>query len=1125
MKYTRRLFSKCTKNLFGLGVAILCATLPQITNAQLSVTGNRTAAQLAAKLVGPGVVVLNPTLNCPAAANGTFTGTSSLGFQGGIVLTSGSATNASSTASVFSSLSNNVAGDAQLTALAGQATLDACVLEFDFRPSGDSVKFDYVFGSEEYTSFTCSSFNDVFGFFISGNQYGTSGVNLATVPGTSVPVSINSINCGPTGGGNIANCNAMGAGSPFCAYYLNNSAGTTVVYNGITTTLTAKAAVTACDTYHLKIAIADAVDRSYDSGVFLAESSLSSVTVPSAAICLGSSTTLAASGGTTYSWSPSTGLNCTTCASVVASPTVTTTYTVTVGVSSSPCVNSVTAISTVTVNSVMPTINAGSGVAICPGSSSTLSATGANTYSWSPATGLNTTVGSTVIASPSTTTTYTVTGITLGCRGTATKTVTVNAAPPPTAFSVTGGGIFCSGGSAVAIGLNGSQTGVNYQLRRSTTNVGASIAGTGSSISFIPQTIAGTYSVLATNASGCQSAGMAGTAVISTAVAPSYSVAATPTGVTCNGGSDGAVVTHVSGTAPRTYVWSNGATTQNLSNVPAGIYTYTVSNSCGFVTGSATVSEPSAISFAATATQPSCSYTTGSVSLTATGGTGTITYSGDATTGVTTGTYNYVATDSKGCTATASATITNPSEISFIATATQPTCSYNTGGIVLSATGGTGAFTYGGDATTGLTTGNYNYVATDENGCTANASASISNPSAISFTATATQPTCSYSTGSVVFSAAGGTGAINYSGDATTGLTTGNYNYVATDANGCTANTSATITNPAAITYTSVTATNISCNNSNGGTHNDGTATVNGATGGTGTLQYVWNNGSATNPATGLTSGTYYATITDANGCTTTTGSATVGQPAVISGSIAVTHADNTYTGGNTYSMYLGYGAQTGTFTETATGGSGYSYSWAPATYLSSTSVADPTFTPTAAGYYTYTVTVMDGSGCSTTNTVSMCVVDARDPSNSNKVILCHVPSGNPGNPQHLSISRNAVPAHLTGHDGDRLGACNSGCGIGARMAQSSVANAGAEKTQVFPNPNTGTFSVVIPADQTEAMIIVTDVTGRTIISKVIADNTGDEISLDLGNVAPGMYLVKVNAGDYSAIVKVEVIK
>ncbi len=280
---------------FFRGIAICILVLAGInTQAQVTVTGGYTAAQMAAKLAGPGVSVFGATLTCPADAYGQFVTTAStLGLDSGIVLTCGTAVTTASvvgvnitntdTAGAFtnfantdnSSSSTGGAGDADLTTLAGLPTYDACVLEFNFKPAGDTVKFKYVFGSEEYTLYTCTTFNDVFGFLISGGAYGTP-TNIARVPGTTIPVCINSVNCGATGSGVISNCTALGSGSPFCAYYVANGTGTTITYDGLTTPLYAIARVSPCDTYHLKLGIADASDHALDSGVFLEAGSLTS---------------------------------------------------------------------------------------------------------------------------------------------------------------------------------------------------------------------------------------------------------------------------------------------------------------------------------------------------------------------------------------------------------------------------------------------------------------------------------------------------------------------------------------------------------------------------------------------------------------------------------------------------------------------------------------------------------------------------------------------------------------------------------------------------------------------------------------------------------------------------------
>ncbi|XZF16094.1 choice-of-anchor L domain-containing protein [Chitinophagaceae bacterium MMS25-I14] len=272
------MFSKLNK-VFLPG--IMCCMLQVTGYAQLSVTPGQTAQALAQKLAGPGITVQNATLTCPSNANGTFkTVTSNLGLDSGIVLTTGRAATTGSSFGVngsessLASTNNGAAGDPQLNTLANSTTHDACILEFDLIPKGDTISFDYVFGSEEYNNSTCGNYNDAFAFFISGAGI-TGQQNIALVPGTTIPVAVNSINNGiPGSQGNIANCTSMGAGSPFTAYYTNNSGGTSLTYKGITHVLRAVHNVTACSTYHLKLTVADAGNGLYDSGVFIKAGSL-----------------------------------------------------------------------------------------------------------------------------------------------------------------------------------------------------------------------------------------------------------------------------------------------------------------------------------------------------------------------------------------------------------------------------------------------------------------------------------------------------------------------------------------------------------------------------------------------------------------------------------------------------------------------------------------------------------------------------------------------------------------------------------------------------------------------------------------------------------------------------------
>jgi gliding motility-associated-like protein len=280
-----------------LAIAVLLSAFTPL-QAQVVLSPGHTAATLASALTGTGVIVLSPVLTCDNTANATFTtgAIDPVGVSAGIVFYTGDVTTivAPATGVDESSFLTPSLSDADLATLGGGVTNDACVLEFDFKAAGDTVKFNYVFASEEYPEFACSGFNDVFGFLISGGvtapatTYATP-TNIARVPGTNIPVCINSVNSAPVGTAfAIATCNALGPGSPFNMYYVDNSTSTLLVFDGKTTVLTAIAAVSPCDTYHLKLGIADIGDNAFNSGVFIQGGSLAS-TIPTSITATGTS--------------------------------------------------------------------------------------------------------------------------------------------------------------------------------------------------------------------------------------------------------------------------------------------------------------------------------------------------------------------------------------------------------------------------------------------------------------------------------------------------------------------------------------------------------------------------------------------------------------------------------------------------------------------------------------------------------------------------------------------------------------------------------------------------------------------------------------------------------------------
>jgi len=232
------------------------------------------------QLLGTGVTISNITLNCNTSLlqAGWFTAAgTNLGLTQGMLLTSGDINGgpgpnslANYTGSVQSGL-----GDADLNnQVVGFTTNDACIIEFDIVPYCDTLSIKYVFGSDEYEEFVNSIYNDVFAFFISGpNPMGGNYVtqNIALIPNTTTPVSINNVNCNLNSTYyrcNSANSTAYG-GICTTANCPSSNATTSLQYDGLTKVLKAKAAVIPCQTYHIKIAVADGGGHLLDSGVFL----------------------------------------------------------------------------------------------------------------------------------------------------------------------------------------------------------------------------------------------------------------------------------------------------------------------------------------------------------------------------------------------------------------------------------------------------------------------------------------------------------------------------------------------------------------------------------------------------------------------------------------------------------------------------------------------------------------------------------------------------------------------------------------------------------------------------------------------------------------------------------------
>lgn len=436
----------CTNSGLSTTSTGILVAMSNSSGCALTVTPGGTATEIAQALLGPDVVVSNATLNCASNAYGIFSGgLGNFGISEGILLTSGSAVDLIGPNNSWSqSTDNMLPGDADLDLLTTSPTFDACYITFDLFPTCDSIVFNYVFGSEEYPEYVNSPYNDVFGFFISGP--GITGIqNIALVPGANISIAINNVNDGYT-----ADCPVTLPGPcTNCQFYVNNCEGTTVQYDGYTTVLAAKSVVTSGQVYHLKIAIADAGDPVFDSGVMLERKSLSCASTAvieqdayrgcqdgAVRFCRTGSTADAVTIHYTIGGTAINGVDYNTIPDSIVIPagqqcailyivatTTATGVTKTVVLTTSDNISLTVNISDgVQVNTVVE-VDQQCGFSI-------LTASGADTYTWSPADYLTATTGETVIASPPVPTTYTVIGrITeSGCADT--TSVEVGIGPP-----------------------------------------------------------------------------------------------------------------------------------------------------------------------------------------------------------------------------------------------------------------------------------------------------------------------------------------------------------------------------------------------------------------------------------------------------------------------------------------------------------------------------------------------------------------------------------------------------------------------------------------------------------------------------------------------------------------------
>ncbi|MCW3103600.1 MAG: hypothetical protein JWO09_2040 [Bacteroidetes bacterium] len=489
---------------------------------------------------------------------------------------------------------------------------------------------------------------------------------------------------------------------------------------------------------------------------------------------------------------------------------------------------------------------------------------GGYTYSWSPAAGLSSSTISNPTACPVTTTVYTLTVTDAnGCTANTVNTVGVNPVPTITVNSIT----ICAGNSGT-LSASGAST---YSWSGGMTTATVTVSPSSTT----------TYTVMGT-AAGCT-----GTATATVTVNYPPVVTLSPSPSAC-GGCNGSITASVPGGTVVSWNGPSGYTSTVLSptNLCTGFYTVNATLMGCVSTTSTTVGSASTVSTTIGSYIPSsCSICNGGATVYATGGTPPYAFlwsdAGAQTTatatGLCAGTYSVTVTDAAGCTSVSIATISSTAPITAMVSTTSTACGFCNGGANVTASGGTGPYTYtwtpsGGTGTslTALCAGIYNVTVTDMNGCSSTASGTVTSATPVYVTASISPSTCGMCNGTVSVFQSGGVAPYLYDlNNGSPTQTNGNFSsvcsgaYIATvtDANGC----SGIYTLYVASTNTSsFSVSNVIQNESASGLH-DGSVDLT-VTGSTGPYTFLWSNGATTEDVYSLAPGSYNVTVTDSNG-------------------------------------------------------------------------------------------------------------------------------------------------------------------------------------------------------------------------------------------------------------------
>lgn len=528
--------------------------------------------------------------------------------------------------------------------------------------------------------------------------------------------------------------------------------------------------------------------------------------------------------------------------------------------------------------------------------------------------------------------------------------------------------VSCFGGAtgSASVSVSGGTPGYSFSWNTSPIQTGSGIANV----------VAGTYIVTITDSNLCA---RQDTLVVTQPPVGLSVTASVTNAITCHNASNGAALAAAAGgTAPYSYSWSTtpAQSTAAATGLPTGSYTVTVvdANNCTAAT-SVTLSAPSPLSAAATSTPATCfGVANGSASVVATGGTTPYSFSWNTspvqTTGIATGlpagNYTATITDANGCVITANTAVSQPAQLfaSITAKADVSCFGLTDGTATAAATGGTAPYTFQWNSSpiqatptaTALGAGIYSVTVTDSQGCTAATQVNIAGALPITTTFGSVTDVLCYgaATGSATINVSGGKPPYGLlwntnppqTGNQLSGVAAGSYTVQITDSNGCTQVDTVTISQPAELKL--ATGSSATCS----GFSNGSAYLV--ATGGVAPYAFSWTGGQTNDTITGINSGSYGVTVTDANNCSISTSVLVPNFPSPV---VSV-GPDRDLCAGKSLQL-VATGAQ--------------SYSWTPTTGLSCTNCSNPTVS--VLSDILYVVVGTDDNNCSDTDDIAIRVI------------------------------------------------------------------------------------------------------------------------------------------------------